>query len=60
MSEKKIHKVSRADNNTIVGRTTRCGLSDFYTTKEIESYIWRNVTCKNCLRLKDLKEKKDE
>ncbi len=46
----KIHKVSRADNNTICGRTTLCGMSDFYTTKETESFIWRNVTCKNCLR----------
>lgn len=49
----KIHKVSKADNNVISGRRTRCGLSDFFTTNETESYVWRNVTCLRCLIIKD-------
>jgi len=45
----KIHKVSRKDSNTLVGRKTRCGLSDFFTTKETESKTWEKVTCLRCL-----------
>lgn len=52
MFKMKIHKVSRADNIVVLGRTARCGLQDFYLTEETESYIWRNVTCKNCLKHK--------
>ena len=43
--------------NVVSGQKTECGILTFYTTKETESFIWRNVTCKNCLRKKTTKEK---
>lgn len=51
----KIHKIMKSEKNVIVGKTTRCGLSTFYTTKETETYFWKKVTCKRCLRLKNKK-----
>lgn len=39
MNRKVVHKFSRADNNTVLGRRSRCGLSDFYTDKDNESKV---------------------
>lgn len=57
MNGKEIHKFSRADNNTIVGRRAICGLPDFYTDEDNESKIWKNVTCKSCLNVRDSKHR---
>ena len=55
---KKVHKLIKSDINCVVGQKTVCGINTFYTDKETESYIWRNVTCKRCLKAK-LKRRKE-
>jgi len=46
----KIHK--RYQKNIAVGETVRCGLLEGYLPEENTTFLWRKVTCKNCLRFK--------
>lgn len=48
----KTHKIRKSDRDVVVGQKTVCGINTFYTDKETETYIWKKVTCKNCLRLR--------
>ena len=51
---KVIHK--RVDTyQTILGAKARCGLMEFYIEDANLNWRWNKVTCKNCLRLKELK-----
>ena len=52
--EIKIHK--RVERNVIVGETMKCGLTYFDVSPNC-SFRWKDVTCKNCLKLKKDGEK---
>ena len=49
----KVHK--RYQKNVAVGETVRCGLMYANLDDKQMTWLWKEVTCKNCLRLKKRK-----